>query len=120
MELSWVVVADLDKAIDFYTKVVGLELKDKHEMFGWAELQGRDGGARLGLAVMQDENFKPGSNAVVTITVDDIEAAKKDLASKGANMVGETQEVPTICHLQMFSDADGNTMQLYAPIKQMV
>ena len=46
-------------------------------------------------------------------TGDDIEAAKKDLESKGATLVGETQEIPTICQLQMFSDKDGNMMQLY-------
>ncbi len=116
MELSWVVVANLDQAVEFYTNVVGLELLEKHDLFGWAELKGKDGGARLGLAEMQDENFKPGSNAVVTLTVDDIEAAKKDLESKGATLVGETQEIPTICQLQMFSDKDGNMMQLYSPV----
>jgi predicted enzyme related to lactoylglutathione lyase len=113
MELSWVAVSDLDKAVDFYTNVVGLEIKEKHDLFGWAELQGKDGGARLGLAQMEDQDLKPGSNAVVTLTVPDIEAARADLEAKGCTLIGEIQDIPTICRLQMIADKDGNLMQLY-------
>lgn len=108
--LVWVAVADLDKSIKFYTDVVGLKLEEHNEMFGWAELTGEDG-ARLGLA-KTDDPLPPGSNAVVTLTVDDIEKSKAEMSSNGAKMIGDIMEVPGHVKLQLFTDADGNHFQL--------
>lgn len=112
MGLSWIVVKDLKKAIEFYTNVVGLKLMELHEQYGWAELEGHEGGARLGIAQYQAEGPKAGQNAVVTFTVANLEQAKANAAKKGAQCVGELEEVPGHVKMQTIVDADGNQFQL--------
>ncbi len=113
MDLVWIVVSDFKKALDFYTKVVGLEVMEVNESFGWAELEGKEGGARLGICKMQDNGeFKPGQNACMTFTVEDIEVAITNFKKCGANLSGEIQEVPGHVKMQMVIDNDGNQFQL--------
>lgn len=110
--LSWIVVKDIKKAIKFYTEVAGLELKEFHEEFHWAELSG-PGGSILGIGQECTESpQKPGTNAVVTISVPDIDKAKAHFIKKGANLVGDIVEIPHHVKMQTFVDVDGNTMQL--------
>ncbi len=113
MDLSWITVSDLDKAVEFYTKTVGLKVHQSSPEFGWVELKGENGGATLGLAQSNDaELMPPGAGAIVTMTVDDIESAKAKMAEQGATMQGEIMEVPGHVRLQVFTDSDGNKMQL--------
>jgi predicted enzyme related to lactoylglutathione lyase len=112
MELVWIVVKDLKMAIKFYTEIVGLKLMTHDETFGWAELECLEGGARLGIAQMHESELKAGTNAYMTFVVDDIEQARKEIASKGAKLVGDLQEVPGHVKLQMIVDGDGNHFQL--------
>jgi len=116
--LSWIVVKDIKKAIQFYTEVVGLQLNEHHPEYNWAELSG-EGGARLGIAAECPQMAeKAGINAVMTISVDDIEKAKAHFKQKGAKLVGETIEVPGIVKMQNFEDADGNQMQIVQTLNQ--
>lgn len=112
IHLSWVVVKDINEAIKFYTEVVGLTLKEQSPEFGWAELAGPEGSI-LGLA---QENIEygqmAGTNAVVTISVDDIESACEKFVKHAAVLIGETIEIPGHVKMQTFQDADGNTFQL--------
>lgn len=110
--LSWIIVKDLSKAIQFYTEVAGLQLKEYHKEFGWAELSGPNGSS-LGIGQENDQDpIRAGENAVVTITVNNIEEAKTHFAKKGAHLIGETIEIPGHVKLQTFIDADGNKLQL--------
>lgn len=110
--LSWIVVKDIRQAIKFYTEVVGLELKEFHEEFCWAELAG-PGGSILGIGEESPEPpMRPGTNAVVTITVADIKKARAHFVEKGAKLVGDIVEIPHHVKMQTFFDPDGNTMQL--------
>lgn len=112
MFLAWIVVADIKEAIKFYTEVIGLTLAEFNEMYGWAELIG-PAGARLGLAQeCSTSEIKAGKNAVMTLSVADIEQAREDLKAKGVNLLGEIMEVPGIVKMQTFKDADGNMFQL--------
>lgn len=112
--LAWITVKDLDKAIAFYTEIVGLELKEYHKEFRWAELSGPHG-AKLGIGEEGPHSEVPaGANAVITITVEDMDAAIKHFKSKGAKLVGELMEIPGEVKLQTFVDRDGNTLQLVA------
>lgn len=110
--LSWIVVKDIKAAIKFYTEVAGLDLKEYHETFKWAELSGPDGSI-LGIGQEDGEcPVKAGVNAIMTIAVEDIELAKAHFIQKGANLVGETIKIPHHVKMQTFVDADGNTMQI--------
>jgi predicted enzyme related to lactoylglutathione lyase len=118
--LIWIAVKDIGKAIKFYTEVAGLELKEYHQEFGWAELAG-PAGSILGLAqenahANAHENapdpVQPGTNAVVTIAVKDLAKAKEHFINKGATLSGDVIEIAGHVKIQTFIDADGNTMQL--------
>lgn len=114
MFMSWVCVSDLDASIDFYTKVIGLSLEVHDKEHGWAELAAPDG-ARLGLAIENPhDGMKAGKNAVVCITVDDIEQAKKDYEGS-VELVGETMTVANV-KLQLMKDRDGNHFHLVEEI----
>ncbi|MBM3198073.1 MAG: VOC family protein [Chlamydiae bacterium] len=111
IHLSWIVVKDLQAAITFYTKIVGLTLLEQNPEFGWAELSGPSG-SRLGIAQESSmSEIKKGSNAIMTITVDNIEQACEEFQKQGGKLVGEMMEVPGHVKIQSFIDADHNTMQ---------
>lgn len=111
--LAWIVVQDLDKALKFFTEVLGLKVLSRADEWGWAELAGEDGVAILGVAHSAHETqVKPGQNAIMTFTVSDIEHSKSAMAKKGAELVGEVMEIPGHVKLQSFKDKDGNLFQL--------
>lgn len=113
MDLAWITVKDLKQAIEFYTEVVGLKLLVLNEDFGWAELQGYEGGARLGIGQMRkDSELNTGPNAVPTFTVNDLEKAKEELIKKGGECVGRIEEIPGHVKMQTIVDHDGNHLQL--------
>lgn len=110
--LTWIVVSDLEDAIKFYTESVGFTLRTTHKEMGWAELSG-PGGCLLGLSQANPQfDLKAGTNAVPTITVDDIMTARNEFAKKGVKLIGDVMDVPGEVRLQTFVDKDGNTFQL--------
>lgn len=112
IDLAWIVVKDLKQAVKFYTEM-GLKVVENHEEFGWVELQPLNGQMRLGLAqASKESNVKPGQNAIVTFTVDDIEKAKKELEKKGTKIIGKIHEIPHQVKMLFVSDLDGNNFQL--------
>ena len=112
ISLSWIVVKDVKEAIKFYTETVGLTLREFNPEYGWAELMGPEGSA-LGIAQEDmEQNIKAGTNAIVTVTVDDINKARSDFLKRNVTLVGDVIEVPGHVKMQTFQDKDGNTMQL--------
>lgn len=117
IHLAWVTVADIKSAVDFYTKTMGFTLCEFHEQFAWAELIGKDG-ARLGLAQFNpDHGYKSGTNAIVTITVENIEKACAELKQKNVLLIGEILEIAGEVKMQTFADPDGNHFQLCQLLK---
>ncbi|MBS0619899.1 MAG: VOC family protein [Verrucomicrobia bacterium] len=115
MGLVWIVVKDLKKAVDFYTEIVGMKLQEIQEQWGWAELEGPEGGSRLGIAQMSPEcgdKLKPGQNAVMTFTVESLAESVEEMSKKGAELVGAVEEVPGHVRMQTMLDTDGNLFQL--------
>lgn len=113
VDLVWLTVKNFDESVKFYRDIIGLELKDYVEEYQWAELEGQDGGARIGICPTSDEcPLKPGQNAVVSISVDNLEAATKFFESKGGKLVGPMQEIPGHVKMQMITDPSGNYLHL--------
>jgi predicted enzyme related to lactoylglutathione lyase len=112
-----VLVSDQDKALDFYTNVLGLEQR--------VENPTPDGPRFLTVGVKGDE-FQlvlwPGTpgNAVpamgspppsVTIETDDIRTTVEELSSRGVEFITDVLEFPW-GHVAQFQDPDGNRLQL--------
>lgn len=121
MHLVWITVSDIKKAIKFYTEILGFTLSEFNETFGWAELSTGPDGITLGLA-QYDPNesscsYKPGSNAIPTITVTDLEESRKELIAKQTQFVGDVLEIPGEVKMQTFTDVDGNVFQLVQLLK---
>ena len=111
--MSWIVVGDLEGAIAFFTEKLGLKLSDHQPQFGWAELSSEEEGALLGLAEASTHNgMRPGSNAVVTYSVDNLAKTVEEYRTKGVRLKGEGIEVPGVVKLQSFLAEDGNECQL--------
>ena len=109
IELISLSVADFARAKDFFTNVVGLEVKQVNSEFGWMELQGKDGGALLGIGQKNEQcGNMDQKNAVISLTVDDIVATKADFEAKGVKFNGDIMEVPGQVKLASFADAEGN------------
>ncbi len=119
LDLCWIVVENLNDAISYYTKVIGLSLREHHEQFGWAELEGARG-ARLGLAQADEKmGMKAGVNAVFTLSVENLEAKCSELEAAGVRMIGDVMEVPGEVRMQLCADKDGNQFQLIEQLAEV-
>jgi len=115
MELAWIVVADIKEAKKFFTETVGLKLVEEHDQYGWLEFEGYQGGMRLGVGQYSPEysaDDKPGMNAVMSMTVDNLETAQHEMQQKGVRFIGEVMEVPGQVKMATFVDKDNNKFQL--------
>ncbi len=110
INLIWITVADFDKGVAYYTDVLGLELLEKSDEMGWAELRGKDG-AILGIARAQ-EGFPAGVNAIVAFNVESLEQKMEELVNQGVTFKGDVVEVPGHVKMQLCEDPDGNLYHL--------
>ncbi len=116
--LMWIVVSNFKNALKFYTETMGLEVKELHEQYQWAELSGSEDGTRLGIAGASDHSpIKAGQNAVFTATVENLDEAINHLKQKGVRLIGSIQEVPNEVKMQTAVDQDGNYFQLAELLK---
>jgi predicted enzyme related to lactoylglutathione lyase len=109
-------VADLDKAIKWYSDVLGFELLYKVDEIAWAELRTAVNGATIGLG--QREGAGQGGNATPVFGVNDLDAARSELEGKGVKFDGDTMEFPGMVKLATFFDPDGNTFMLSQTLAQ--
>ena len=110
-DLAWITVSDFKKARKFFTETLGLKELSCYEEMGWAELQGLNGGSMLGIAGEKGE-LPAGSNAIITFTVDNVDATIAEFKKKNVQLIGEVIEVPGHVKMQMFTDLDGNKFQI--------
>ena len=114
-DLAWITVSDIKKAKKFFTEVVGLEVRTETPEYGWLELAPKEGGCMLGVGhynPQYSKEVKPGQNAILTFTVDDIVAVKALFEKQGVTLLGDIVEVPGHVKMLFFTDADGNKFQV--------
>jgi catechol 2,3-dioxygenase-like lactoylglutathione lyase family enzyme len=107
---------DYDAAARFYGEVLALPFSKR-----WGEMPaGEFETGSLTLAVMQSDAFgvafQP-NNHPIALHVDDFEAAKAELESRGVRFKGETLD-SGVCWQAFFEDPDGNVLAIhhrYAP-----
>ena len=107
---------DFDTAKAFYGGVLGLE-----ESKQWGSMPGIEfETGNLTIAVMQSDafglEFKPHTHPI-EFHVDDFEAARAELESRGIQFEGDTLD-SGVCWQAFFADPDGNSLAIhhrYAP-----
>ena len=108
LELVAVPVSDVDRAIAFYRDKVGFTLDHDHRVNeGLRFVQLTPPGSACSIALGEGiTEAVPGSVQGLQLVVDDAEAARAELAGRGAD-VGEVQVFPWGSFV-FFSDPDGN------------
>lgn len=111
---------DLERAIEFYANVVGLEPGPRWQRPGQAALGAEFETGRVTIALIACEalgiEFSP-HKVPIALHVDDVAAARADLESRGVTFLGDTID-SGVCRQALFQDPDGNVLDLhnrYAP-----
>jgi catechol 2,3-dioxygenase-like lactoylglutathione lyase family enzyme len=111
-----VATKDFDAAIGFYGGVLGLAESKRWGQMPAAEFET----GNLTIAVMQSDAFGlefRANNHPIELRVDDFEAARDELESRGVEFGGETID-SGVCYQAFFEDPDGNALAIhhrYAP-----
>jgi catechol 2,3-dioxygenase-like lactoylglutathione lyase family enzyme len=110
---------DIESAVEFYGGVLGLPQSKRWGQMPAVEFET----GSLTIAVMQSDGFGlefRANNHPVALRVDDVEAARAELESRGVEFAVDTVD-SGVCHMAYFSDPDGNALMLhhrYAPADQ--
>jgi predicted enzyme related to lactoylglutathione lyase len=100
---------DFERAVTFYTAVLGLEMTFRHENF-WAEF--RAPGLTLGVSAASDGTVVGGGTTTVCFEIADIQAAAGALRSRGVSFAGPIVE--KFHGLEAyFADSEGNPLMLH-------
>ena len=102
---------DVDRSVKFYGEVLGLERGKQ-----WGNMPGYEfETGNLTIAVIQSDafglEFKPSPNPL-EFHVDDFEAAKSELESRGVEFQGEPID-SGVCLQSFFRDPDGNMLGIH-------
>jgi predicted enzyme related to lactoylglutathione lyase len=109
-------ITSFEKAEQFYGGVLGLECSKRYDN----ELGGEFETGSLTIQVVDmakiGREFQP-SKGAIALHVEDVEAARQELESRGVEFHGETMD-SGVCYQAYFADQDGNALILhhrYAP-----
>jgi catechol 2,3-dioxygenase-like lactoylglutathione lyase family enzyme len=104
-------VSSLDRAIAWYSDVLGMKLAYRMDEIAWCELASPVSRVSVGLAVV--EEVRAGGGATLTFGVTDLDAAKAALDAAEVRQDGAIQEIPGMVRLLTFYDPDGNALMFY-------
>ena len=107
----WVPVDDMDRAVRFYTDVLGLTSKSTAD--DWSEIDA--GGLTIGLNAREGTSAHADGGAVISFTPDSgIEEEVQRLRDAGVQFAGDIASFDW-GRIAAFRDSEGNDLQLYAP-----
>ena len=114
---------DLTAAMDFYGDVLGLQRSSVWQRPGQEPVGAEFETGTVTIALIASERlgipFQP-NKVPIALHVDDVEAARAELESRGVSFKGDTID-SGVCHQALFKDPDGNVLDLhhrYAPLKR--
>jgi len=109
---------DLGAAMDFYENVLGLEPSKRWGNDDPMGAEFEPGDVTIALLNNAKLGIEFQANKVpIAFQVDDVEAARAELESRGVSFVADTID-SGVCHMAHFTDPDGNVLMLhnrYAP-----
>jgi predicted enzyme related to lactoylglutathione lyase len=109
LELIYVPVSDVDRAIEFYVEKAGFKLDHDHRVsdeMRFVQITPPGSACSISMGTGLGADMAPGSLQGLQLVVDDIEAAHAELSGRGVE-VGEIQDFPWGSFV-FFSDPDGN------------
>jgi catechol 2,3-dioxygenase-like lactoylglutathione lyase family enzyme len=98
---------DVARAVAFYRDVLGLPASEVSE----GEVETPNVTLSFWNPERDGEEFAP-NVAGFALRVADVEAARRELESRGVEFIGETFD-SGVCHMGFFKDPDGNTVILH-------
>lgn len=111
-----VFIEDFAAAVEFYGTVLGLPCSAEYGRIPGAEFETGSLTLQVMDAAAIGREFQPSSHPI-GLHVEDVEAARAELESRGVSFFGDTID-SGVCHMAFFQDPDGNALMLhhrYAP-----
>ena len=115
-DFVFVPTTDFEAAEKFYGGVLGLPLSKRYSKGIGGEFETGNLTIQLVDVAKIGREFEPTTGAIA-LHVDDVEAARSELESRGVSFLGDTIDTG-VCYQAYFSDPDGNALILhhrYAP-----
>ena len=115
---------DLTAAMDFYCNVLGLPRSSVWQRPGQEPVGAEFETGTVTIALIASERLGipfQANKVPIALHVDDVEAARAELESRGVSFNGDTID-SGVCHQAIFDDPDGNALDLhhrYAPRKSV-
>ena len=109
-------ITSFQKAEEFYSGVLGLPCSARYRDDFGGEFETGSLTIQVVDAAKIGREFEP-SRGAIALHVEDVEAARAELESRGVEFSGETVD-SGVCHQAYFHDPDGNALILhhrYAP-----
>jgi len=107
-------VTDWDRAIRFYTEILGMRATYRNDEIGWAQMATGEGQLALERVDPSDQEGKAlvGRFVGVSLQVPDIPATYKTLVERGVEFVAPPEKQPWGGVLAHLRDPDGNVLTL--------
>jgi predicted enzyme related to lactoylglutathione lyase len=116
VDFATVFVTHYPSAVEFYGNTLGLEHSADYGKIPGGEFETGNLTLQVMDAAAIGREFQASTHPIA-FHVEDVEAARGELESKGVTFFGETMD-SGVCHMAPFSDPDGNVLMLhhrYAP-----
>lgn len=116
VDFAVVFVTDYARALEFYCGLLGMEHTVDYGKIPAGEVEAGNLTLQVADAASVGQEFRP-SKSPLALHVEDVEAARAELESKGVEFEADTLD-SGVCHMAFFSDPDGNALMLhnrYAP-----
>jgi predicted enzyme related to lactoylglutathione lyase len=120
MDFVSVPTQDLDAARAYYADVLGLPCSSVWQRPGTEAVGAEFETGSMTIALMASKVLGipfSATSVPIALRVDDVEAARAELESRGVRFTGDTID-SGVCHMAHFTDPDGNVLMLhhrYAP-----
>ena len=115
VDFATVFVRDYPAAVEFYGKTLGLEHSADYGKIPGGEFETGNLTLQVMDAAAIGREFQP-SGHPIAFHVEDVEAARAELESKGISFAAETMD-SGVCHMAHFRDPDGNVLMLHCRYK---